>query len=199
MNPAERDLQTDPSAAYARLGWPVTKTGGRLELITGTALDALEVPHGAGMLAARWWRHTGGFVDVVRQLPSLPDPGEALAVIASGDRWFFLAEAGSCPWRANDRTVFTAQGGPVAPEWAPGGVIRWHSHGARIPAPDARTEPGGMNALDAGWAVVPSRRIRLPCPVALLGLLARAAEATRLGPPALTLPGGAMTVPVLGS
>jgi DNA-binding XRE family transcriptional regulator len=56
--------------AYRALGWPVVSDGSVAELVTGTVLDALQVPQAAGILAACWWQATGG---------SRPDPGPASA------------------------------------------------------------------------------------------------------------------------
>jgi hypothetical protein len=72
--------------AYGALGWPTVANGEVVELVTGTVLGALEVPRVAWMLAACWWRCSGGTADMIRGLPALPDPRQALAVIACGDR-----------------------------------------------------------------------------------------------------------------
>jgi hypothetical protein len=34
--------------------------GGRLWLVTGTIIDALEVPRSAGVVSMSWWRYTRG-------------------------------------------------------------------------------------------------------------------------------------------
>ena len=54
--------------------------------MTGTVIDALEVPRAAGMVAAAWWLYTRGVPDEIRGLPALPDPAVALAAIAAGPR-----------------------------------------------------------------------------------------------------------------
>jgi len=60
-------------------GWPAEHDpAGRLWLSTGTAIDALEVPHPAGMVAMHWWLYTRGLLDPIRGLLALPDVREAL-------------------------------------------------------------------------------------------------------------------------
>ena len=171
--------------AYRVLGWPTVADGDVVELVTGTVLDALEVPRAAGMLAACWWRCSGGAADEIRSLPALPDPRQALAVIACGDRFFFLVAAGSCPWTGQDLSA-------DLPSAVDAPVVRWHFGGSRIPAPPTRARDGHH----ATWAYLPCRGIDLACPVMLLDLLAKAAAAKK--PRALALPGGVLTVPVLG-
>ncbi len=173
--------------AYRALGWPAGEHDGRLELVTGSVIDVLEVPRAAGTLAARWWLHSEGAADEVRGLPTLPDPRHALAVIAAGERLFFIAAAGDCPWHAEDPvTTRTSSRPDVA-------VIKWHSNGSRIPAP-----PGKGDADPAEWAHVPDRGVRLARPAVLLHLLAAAAATVRHGPQMLALPGGVLAVPALG-
>lgn len=171
--------------AYRAVGWPAVANGDVVELVTGTVLDALEVPTAAGMLAACWWRCSGGTADMIRGLPALPDPRQALAVIACGGRFFFLVAAGSCPWTGQDQSA-DMPGAVNAP------VVGWHSSGSRIPAPPTAARDGHH----AAWAYLPCRGIELACPVMLLDLLAKATAAQR--PQALTLPGGVLAVPVLG-
>jgi hypothetical protein len=130
-------LGQEPTA-YAELGWPTEVRDGHVELITGSVIDALEVPRAAGLLAASWWRYSEGHPDEVRRLPSLPDPSQALALITAGDRHFFLAQAGECPWQAQDPVTTAAAA-------SAGAVIRWHSQGSRIPVP-----PGPVYARHAG-------------------------------------------------
>src|SRR5262249_30403321 len=84
-------------AAYRRQGWQVEHTGGRIELVCGDGVEALEVPRPAGVVAVHWWLHTGGAPDEIRGLPALPGPQDALAVIAAGDRVLFLVQPGACP------------------------------------------------------------------------------------------------------
>ena len=91
-------LAAEVGAAYQRLGWRTEISADRVELVCGTAVEALEVPRAPGLVATRWWLHTGGAPDEIRGLPALPDPAAALAVIAAGDRWYFLVQAGACPW-----------------------------------------------------------------------------------------------------
>jgi hypothetical protein len=171
---------------FQRLGWQVAETDGHLELMTGTAVDALEVPRAAGMLASHWWLYTDGYPDEVRGLPSLPPPGEAMAVIAAGDSSYFLAQAGTCPWTSQDPLVARTAGQTGQP------VIRWHSSASRIPFP-----PGNGHAVT--WAHLPARGMRLPDPAVLLHLLATATAALQHGPQMLTLPGDVLAIPVLGS
>jgi transcriptional regulator with XRE-family HTH domain len=172
--------------AYQELGWPVVVDGDVAELVTGSVLDALEVPRAAGTLAACWWLCSGGAADEIRGLPMLPDPRQALAVIACGDRFFFLAAAGSCPWAGQDLSA-DLPGAVDAP------VVGWHSGGSRIPAPPT----GAWDGQHAAWAYLPSRGIELACPVMLLDLLAKAVAAAQ-SQQALTLPGGVLAVPILG-
>jgi hypothetical protein len=185
-------MNRQAAASYADLGWSAEDRDGQIKLVTGTAIDALEVPRTAGILAASWWRYTEGHPDVVRGLPSLPDPRHALAVIAAGDRYLFLVQAGECPWHTQDpatTAVALASGASV---------IRWHSWGSRIPAPPypAGSGPGGR--AQAVWAHLPSRGITLPEASVLMHLLATAAALTRLGPHMLALDEGVLAIPVLG-
>ena len=139
------------------------------------------------MLAVSLWLYSRGRPDEVRRLPALPHPAQALAVITAGDRCYFLAAAGGCPWTGNEPApVPGAPGGGAA-----GAVIRWHAGGTRIPAPPSRLPAGEQ----AAWAHLPSRRVRLAPSIALLGLLDTAAAAARHGQPGLTLPGGIRVIP----
>ncbi len=185
------DLQA-AMADYLRLGWTVAEHDGRLELVTGGVIDALEVPRAAGVLAVSWWLYSEGQPDKARGLPSLPDPRHAMAVIAAGDRYFFLALAGTCPWRAGDPSTTAVAGSAID-----AAAIRWHSQGSRIPAPSigpGRTGDGGQ----AAWAHLPGLGVRLASPAILLHLLATAAATARHGPHVLALPGGVHAIPALG-
>ena len=150
--------------AYRQLGWRVEYAAGQVELVCGNGVEALEVPRPAGVVAVHWWLHTGGAPDEIRGLPALPGPQDALAVVADGDRFLFLVQAGACPWAGPDLAVAAPPGGP------PGGVVRWHAGGARIPAPPSRDSRGQRVA----WAYPPPGRVRLADPIILLDLLARA-------------------------
>lgn len=171
-------------AGYRELGWAVQPGGGGLELVTGDGLEALELPRAAGMLAVALWLYSRGRPDQVRRLPALPHPAQALAVITAGDRCYFLAAAGGCPWTGNEAA-------PAPGDDAAGAVIRWHAGGARVPAPPSRLPAGER----AAWAHLPSRPVRLAPSIALLGLLGTAAAAARHGQPGLTLPGGIRVIP----
>jgi DNA-binding XRE family transcriptional regulator len=196
--------------ACGALGWRTEAGHGRVSLLCGTGVDALEVPRPAGMIAARWWLHTGGQADEIRGLPVLPSPADALAVIAAGERWYFLVQAGACPWPADpdppDQRLPAA--GPDLPASAPGlsapgpgapspgvlgqggRVVRWHAAGSRVPVPPSRDERGGLT----GWAHLPPARFRPADPVVLLGLLALALRI--IGEDgALALPGGIRVLP----
>lgn len=164
----------------------VEETDGRLELVTGVAVDALEVPRAAGMLAIHWWLYTDGHPDELRGLPSLPSPAEAMAVIAAGDSFYFLTQSGTSPWTTQDPAVTRTADQAGQP------VIRWHSSASRIPFP-----PG--NAHDVAWAHLPTRAMWLPAPAILLHLLASATAALQHGPQMLTLPGNVLAIPILGS
>ena len=176
-------------AGYRELGWAAEPGDGRLELVTGDTLDALELPRPAGMLAVSLWLYSQGRPDEVRRLPALPHPARALAVISAGDRCYFLAAAGGCPWTGQEPAP--APGGGPPGGGVAGAVIRWHASGSRIPAPPSRL-PGGQRAA---WAHLPSQPLRLAPAIALLGLLATAAAAAGHGPPGLTLPGGIRVIP----
>lgn len=167
--------------AYVQIGWPVEQRPAGLELITGTALDALELTRSAGVLATHWWLSSGGVPDPIRGLPTLPPPDEALAVIAAGSRTFFLVQSGACPWAARENIPAAVIDGADA-------VIRWHATGSRIPVP-----PGGAGA-PAYWLHAPES-FRPADPVALLDLLAKAAAAARRHPGALALHEGIVAVP----
>ncbi|HUZ27337.1 MAG TPA: hypothetical protein VMV07_26605 [Streptosporangiaceae bacterium] len=105
-------------------------------------------------------------------------------MITAGDRCYFLAAAGGCPWTGNEPA-------PAPGDGAAGAVIRWHAGGTRIPAPPSRLPAGEQ----AAWAHLPSRRVRLAPSIALLGLLDIAAAVARHGQPGLTLPGGIRVIP----
>jgi transcriptional regulator with XRE-family HTH domain len=186
-------------AAYQRLGWAVREAGGRIELVCGDGLEALEVPRAAGVVAIRWWLHTGGAPDEMRGLPGMPGPQEALAAIAdTGDRIFFLVQSGAFPWAGPDLAGPLPAAGPPAAR-RPGGdvapVVRWHGAGSRVPAPPSR-DPGGRRVA---WAHPPPPRPRLADPVVLLDLLARAVALTGPCGQVLTMPGGVCVVPTGGA
>jgi DNA-binding XRE family transcriptional regulator len=106
------DIASDAVAAYMRLGWKVHDGDGRVDLVCGNGIEALEVPRPTGVVAVQWWLHTGGAPDEIRRLPALPGPQDALAVIAAGDRYLFLVQAGACPWADPDLAVAPQAGGP---------------------------------------------------------------------------------------
>jgi DNA-binding XRE family transcriptional regulator len=172
-------------AGYADLGWAVHPGGGGLELATGDAADALELPRAAGMLAMSLWQYSGGRADQVRQLPALPHPARALVVITAGDRCYFLAAAGGSPWAGSEPAPLPG-GDDVA-----GAVIRWHARGGQIPVPPSPL-PAGEGAA---WAHLPQRPVRLAPAIALLGLLGTAAAAAGHHRAGLTLPGGTRVIP----
>lgn len=172
-------------AAYTELGWGVEYGDGRIELVCGDGVEALEVPRPAGMVAVRWWLHTGGAPDEIRRLPALPGPQDALAVIAAGDRFLFLVQPGACPWAGPELAVASPGSGP------PGAEVRWHADGSLIPAPPSLDGRGHL----VTWAWPPPRRIRLADPVVLLDLLARAAALTGHRRHLLTFPGGICVAP----
>jgi transcriptional regulator with XRE-family HTH domain len=148
-------------------GWPVEEDGdGRLWLVTGTAIDALEVPRVAGMVALAWWLYTRGVPDEIRGLPILPDPAAALAVIAAGPRCYFLARSGACPWTRPD---------PGGAGVAGTAAVRWHAGGGRVLAPPSRLADGERTV----WAHIPAPGGLLASPMALLHVLAQAVAATR--------------------
>jgi transcriptional regulator with XRE-family HTH domain len=170
--------------AYAARGWPVEEgTGRRLWLVTGTAIDALEVPRAAGMVAMNWWLYTRGLPDDIRGLPALPDPAAALAVISAGPLCYFLARSGASPWtsRGDGPADQAETASPVA--------VRWHADGGRVPAPPTELADGER----AGWAHVPPDG-QLASPMALLHLLAQAVATTQHGA-GLLLPGGVRALP----
>jgi transcriptional regulator with XRE-family HTH domain len=166
-------------------GWPAEHDpAGRLWLSTGTTIDALEVPHRAGMVAMHWWLYTRGLPDQIRGLPALPDPGTALAVISAGPVCYFLARSGACPWNHRD----TAPAGAASP--AGPGVVRWHAAAGRVPAPPSPLDDGQQ----ASWAHIPSGDGPLASPMALLHLLAQSI-ATTWHNTGLMLPGRVHAVP----
>ena len=186
---------------YRDLGWPAEAAGERADLLTGDVIDALEVPRHWGMLAASLWRLSQGRCDLVRCLPALPRPARALAVIAAGHRWYFLAAAGGCPWAGAEPAPGEAQPGEalrsdgLPGDGLPGGqAIRWHARGGRIPAPPSRL-PRDQGAT---WAYLPAQVPRLAPAIGLVGLLATAAAMAGPESAALTLPGGARVVPASG-
>src|SRR6185437_1593122 len=96
------DIVSDAIAAYMRLGWRVHDGDGRIDLVCGNGIEALEVPRPTGVVAVHWWLHTGGAPDEIRRLPTLPGPQDALTVVAAGDRFLFLVQPGACPWTGPD-------------------------------------------------------------------------------------------------
>jgi transcriptional regulator with XRE-family HTH domain len=166
----------DGIAAYERLGWPAEAGPDGFELVTGSAVDALELSRPAGMLAVHWWLDSAA--DPAPGLPPLPPASEALAVIVAGTQFFFLVASGACPWVGREHY-------PAPPDRS-AAVIRWHAEGSRIPVP-----PG----QDVKWIYPPAAEFRLPSPVTLLGLLARATAAVRHQPGALALHDGILAVP----
>lgn len=168
-------------AAYRDLGWQIDDVDGRMELVTCADVEALEVRRSAGVLAVGWWTESKGAPDVVRGLPALPHPAESMAVIAAGQRCWFLVRGGECPWIDEDARHAEPGGGAA---------IRWHAYGSRIPAPPSVAADGHT----ATWARVPCPPMRLPAAVSLLDLLAKA-MAVASDPRALTLPGGVQAVP----
>ena len=172
-------------AAYRQQGWPVEHEGGRIELVCGDSVEALEVPRSAGVVAVHWWLHTGGAPDEIRGLPTLPGPQDALAVVAAGDRFLFLVQPGACPWIGPDLAVATPGGG------SPGVLVRWHAGGSRIPAPPSR-DPRGQRVT---WAHPPPGRVRLADPIVLLDLLVKAVALAGHRRHLLTFPGGISVAP----
>jgi len=170
-------------------GWPVEKdASGRLWLVTGTAIDALEVPRQAGMLAVNWWLYTRGVPDEIRGLPALPDPAGALAAFTADSSCYFLARSGAVPWTRRDAdTAPVAGSGPGS-----AGTVRWHTHGRRVPTPPSQVSRGER----ATWAHVPSVSGQLVSPMALLHALAQAVAATQQSA-AVSLPGGVRAVPAV--
>jgi hypothetical protein len=171
----------EAASAYEHAGWPVEQANGRLALLTGDAVDALQVPRAAGVLAVRWWLFTGGVQDEVRGLPTLPPPQESLAVVAADDQFLFLVQAGAFPWQ--EPTVAATDAGRAA--------VLWHARGSAIPLPPS---PFGAEGQVAEWVRLPAAGIRLTDPVALLDLLAKAIAIISGTGQGLSMPGG---VPVL--
>jgi DNA-binding XRE family transcriptional regulator len=133
--------------ACDRLGWRTEAGHGRVSLLCGTGVDALEVARPAGMIAARWWLHTGGQPDEIRGLPALPSPADALAVIAAGERWYFLVQAGACPWSpapGSASSVRVAAGGSAAGGSAGGGLDGGAAPAGGLAPAGAMAPPGGV-------------------------------------------------------
>ena len=187
---ADPDGVSQAKMACAQLGWPVASDGARAELVTGTVIDALQIPRAAGQLAISWWLDTGGAANPVRRLPAMPRPDQALAVISADGSFYFLARAGACPGPLPPPSA-RPSGPPPDDTRAAGPVIFWHSHGSRVPLPLGRAAGGDL----AEWAQLPSRGVTLASPVALLELLAKALSVIRDDTQALTLPGGVLAVP----
>lgn len=189
----------DAMAAYRGLGWPVERDRDHLALLTGTAVDALEVPRPAGLLAAHWWLYTGGAADEVRGLPALPSPTQALVLIAAGSSCFFLAASGPFAWTEpdmpDDRQATGDDDRQATGDTAAGktATIRWHCLGSRIPVPPSVLADGQL----ATWVHLPARQVRLTPAIGLLDLLAKAAAMYEPG--RLRLPGGVFAIAVTGA
>ena len=141
----ESGIVAEALAAYRELGWRAEHASDRVELVCGKGVEALEVPRPAGVVAIRWWLHTGGVPDEIRGLPALPGPQDALAVITTGDRLLFLVQSGACPWA-----------GPISrsrplPRASPG----WWCAGTPTAA-GSRPRRRGMTG--GGWCGRPRRR-----------------------------------------
>ena len=210
----DADIVAEAVAAYLQLGWRARDGDGRVELVCGNGVEALEVPRPAGVVAVHWWLHTGGAPDEIRGLPALPGPQDALAVIAAGDRYLFLVQAGACPWAGRDIPVAgpadgslgdgppergplgddSPKGGPPE-DSTPEGAVRWHAGGSRILAPPSLDNYGQRVA----WAYPPPGRVRLADPIVLLDLLAKATALTTHRRHLLTFPGGIAVVPAPGA
>jgi hypothetical protein len=182
-------------AEYRRLGWPVAEhPGGRIELVTGAVIDALEVSRAAGVIAAYSWLESGGREDLVRCLPALPSPTPCLAAIDAGDRWYILTRSGASPWTADmPRPDERAHAAPATGQSATAieGVI-WHAGNSSVPLPPSPlAPPGGQSAT---WAFLPQPTFQLAPPLMVLHLLARTAAMAR-DPGVLALPGGTRVTP----
>jgi transcriptional regulator with XRE-family HTH domain len=172
-------------AGYRYLGWPAAESRtGRAVIVTGDAVDALEVPAQAGRLAVDLWQYSQGRPDQVRQLPALPRPSRALAVIAAGARWYFLAAAGTYLWPGQHAAAPAGNDAGRA-------VIRWHSDGSQVPAPPSPLAAGQQ----ATWAHLPSRPPQLAPAIGLLGLLATAAATFSDDSPGVAWPGRVRVLP----
>ena len=130
-------VPAEAMAAHRQLGWQVEHSGGHIELVCGHGVEALEVRRAAGVVAVHWWLHTGGAPDEIRGLPGLPGPQDALAVIAAGDRFLFLVQAGACPWSGPDLAVATPASG------APGGAGALARRRQQDPGPAVAGQPAG--------------------------------------------------------
>ena len=169
---------------YAAMGWPLAEGRPAPELLTGRTADALEVPRAAGVLAMRWWLDSQGTADVIRGLPALPSPQEALVVVAAGPVLYFLARAGASPWAGLADPSETTSTSALP-------LIGWHAEGSAIPLPPA---PAG-HTQPAEWVHLPRRAVRLASPFAVLDLLAKAVAATRSDAEAISLADGVLAVP----
>jgi transcriptional regulator with XRE-family HTH domain len=179
----------EAAAAYRALGWDAELAGAQVELACGTGVDALEVPRAAGVVAVRWWLHTGGLPDPVRCLPGLPAPADAMAVIATPGRFFFLVQPGACPWADSDLAPVP---GPAATHGAGDEpAVRWHARGSKIVAPPSP----GPDGHYVTWAHPPPSPVRLADPIVLLDLLARAVAIAGHQHRLLTMPGGVRVTP----
>lgn len=136
----------------------------------------------------------GGAADPIRQLPTMPRPDHALAAIAAGCSVYFLTRARASLWPP-DGSLREMPGlieePPAGVTRTAGPVVLWHSSGSRTPLP-----PGpGSDGEPAYWMDLPSRRVVLSLPVALLDLLAKAVSATQDTMMAIRLPGGVLAIP----
>jgi hypothetical protein len=129
---------------YAAHGWTVERRGDLILLVTGSELDALEVPAMVG---------------------SRVDPSGPVAVTAAG-RWIFLVRPGTplCP--ELDRRLDVVRHGPgsrvaIAPSRLPEGPVRWvvapgETHW-RLPDSDLvqRLLVGALDPRPPGAPVIP--------------------------------------------
>lgn len=145
--------------SYTRLGWPVRQLGGVVVLATGRAVDVLEAPYGAAMVALGRW-----------ELDDDPGP-----IATDGTIAWLMVRAGRYPWPGRVAAHAAALGTALHE----GPAVRWHA-GTGLPLPPTKIGEG-RGAAHVWWLSEPKERHTpddqgLPHPFEVAGLLGQAID-----------------------